>query len=185
MIAYWPRTSGPATINHMHTQFQAKTGLDKIFEVGILIKAAHGLIEIVGGMLLLFVTPDHIRRIAIWLTQGELSQDPHDFIATHILHSAQGVTHGVLLFAAIYLLAHGLIKVVLVVEILRNRLWAYPGLIIVTAGFVVYQLYQMLQIFSWWLLWLTIFDLFIIYLTAREYAGRRHHHRTHAESADG
>ncbi len=164
--------------------FQPKTTLDKVFEVGILIKAAHGVFEIIGGLLLLFIKPESISHLAAWITRGELAEDANSQLANYILHSAQGVTHGVLLFAAIYLLAHGIIKVVLVGEILHGRLWAYPGLIIVTAGFVLYQTYQLTLALSPWLILLTLFDLAIIYLTAREYAQRRQHRGTGAHTPE-
>lgn len=158
--------------------FRAKTTLDKVFEVSILIKAAHGLLEIISGLALLFIKPEHVTHLATWLTRAELAEDPHDLIAGFIMHSVQGINHGVLLFAAAYLLSHGVIKVVLVWEILHDRLWAYPGLIIVTAGFVIYQVYELGRHPNIWLVGLTIFDLIIIYLTAREYALRRRDKQT-------
>ncbi|HSX02171.1 MAG TPA: DUF2127 domain-containing protein [Candidatus Saccharimonadia bacterium] len=153
--------------------FVAKTRLDKIFEVGILLKAANGLIEIIGGILCLLIRPETIQQFALFLTQDELSDNPHDFIASHILHTSQGLTRGVMLFAAAYLLSHGIVKVVLVIEIFYNRLWAYPGLIIVTSGFIVYQLYRLSLGYSFWLVALTVFDFIIVYLTVKEYAVQR------------
>jgi uncharacterized membrane protein len=76
------------------------------------------------------------------------------------------------LFGALYLLSHGVVKIVLVIEVLRNHLWAYMALIIVTGLFVVYQVYRIADSFSISLFLLTIFDLVIIYLTQKEY--RRH-----------
>ena len=76
------------------------------------------------------------------LTQGELSEDPHDFIATHLLHTANGLTGDAVLFGAIYLLIHGLVKIVLVVALLLNKLWAYPWMIAVLLLFIGYQLYR-------------------------------------------
>ena len=45
------------------------------------------------------------------------------------------------MFAAIYLLSHGVIKVVLVASLFRELLWAYPAAIVVFTLFIVYQLY--------------------------------------------
>ena len=155
-------------------QFKAKTKLDKAFEISILLKAVDGIIEIIGGLLLLFVSAATINKIAVLLTSEELSQDPHDFIASHVLHYAQHINHGSLIFGSIYLLTHGLVKVILVVEILRNRLWAYPGLIIVTSTFMLYQIYQFGYSGSISLLSLTVFDGFVVWLTVLEYRKRRH-----------
>lgn len=148
---------------------------DRAFRIGLVLKALDGMLETVGGLLLLFLQPEHIDRFARWLTHGELSQDPHDFIATHILKTAHDITGAGLVFGAIYLLSHGVVKLVLVVEVWRNHIWAYLGLIGVTTLFVIYQLYRMANKFSVGMLLLTIFDLVIIYLTTKEY--RRHQTR--------
>jgi uncharacterized membrane protein len=95
--------------------------------------------------------------------------DPHDFIAVHILHWSQLLTSGAIFFGAVYLLAHGISKLVLVIEILRNHLWAYVGLIVLTGLFIIYQTYDILISGSISLILLDIFDTIIIYLTIREY----------------
>jgi uncharacterized membrane protein len=41
---------------------------------------------------------------------------------------------------AIYVLSHGVIKMVAVVALLKNKLWGYPVSIAVFGGFIVYQI---------------------------------------------
>ena len=142
---------------------------DRAFRIGLLLKALDGLAETLGGVLLLIISPEQINHWAERLTQGELSQDPHDFFATHILKTAHSLTGSALVFGAIYLLSHGIIKLVLVFEVWRDHLWAYLALIGVTALFVIYQLYRIVDAFSVGLTLLTILDLIIIYLTSVEY----------------
>ena len=72
--------------------FKPKDTLDRVFEIGIILKGLNGLAELVGGLLLLFVTPSSINRLVAQLTQGELSEDPHDVIAHYLLHTASGLT---------------------------------------------------------------------------------------------
>ena len=83
--------------------FKPHDSLDRVFEIGIIAKGLNGAAELIGGVLLLLANPERIRHIAVLLTQGELSEDPHDLIATRILHSADGLTGGAVRFAAIYL----------------------------------------------------------------------------------
>src|SRR5579871_1241301 len=133
--------------------------LDRAFHTGLYLKALDGLLETVGGILLLAIKPEQINRWADRLTQGELSRDPHDFIANHILKSAHALTGASLLFGALYLLSHGILKIVLVVEVLRGQLWAYKALIIVTGLFVIYQAYRLAAVkFSVGLVLLTVLD---------------------------
>jgi uncharacterized membrane protein len=145
---------------------------DRLFHASLLLKGLDGLLECIGGIFLLLIKPEQINAWARSLTEGELSRDPHDFIANHILNTAHELTGASLLFGALYLLSHGVVKLVLVIEVLRGHLWAYLALIAVTGLFVVYQVYRMADEFSIGLFLLTLFDLAIIYLTQKEY--RRH-----------
>ncbi len=128
-----------------------------------------GAFEAIGGLLLLLVKPASINHFVIALTQRELVQDPRDFIANHLLHTAQKLTGASLIFGAIYLLSHGLVKVILVAEIMRDHLWAYKGLIIFVVAFMVYQIYRITYTHSIGLLLLTLYDGLVVYLTAKEY----------------
>lgn len=153
--------------------FKPKDWLDRVFEIGIILKGLNGLAELAGGLLLLFATPGSIRRLAVLLTQGELSEDPHDFIARHLLHTASGLTGSAVLFGAVYLLLHGGVKVVLVIALLLNKLWAYPWMIVVLLIFIGYQLYRIALQPSAGLALLTAFDVVIVALTWREYRRQR------------
>lgn len=143
--------------------------LDRTFEVGIILKGLDGVLEVLGGLLLVLVSPAAIDRIVTTLTQHELSEDPHDLIATHLLKTAHGLTGSAVRFGAAYLLSHGLVKIVLVVALLRNRLWAYPWMIAFLVAFIIYQGYRLTFKPSFGLAALTAFDIFIAWLTWREY----------------
>jgi len=49
--------------------------------VALILKGVDGLLELVGGVLLLVVSPDTINRWAQRVTQHELTEDPRDFVA--------------------------------------------------------------------------------------------------------
>jgi uncharacterized membrane protein len=153
--------------------FKPQNWLDRAFEIGIIGKGLNGVAELIGGTLLLFLTPDKIHHLVAAVTLGELSEDPHDFVATHLLHTATGLTGKALLFGAIYLLAHGAVKVALVTALLLNKLWAYPWMIIVLILFIGYQLYRIALQPTVGMVALTIFDLVIVVLTWREYRQQR------------
>jgi uncharacterized membrane protein len=153
------------------------TLLDRTFFVSLILKGLDGVLELVGGILLLIVTPAQIGVIARFLTQHELSEDPHDLIANALLHATGSLNLSVTLFGAIYLLLHGVVKVVLVWAVLRDHLWAYPWLIAFLLVFIVYQGYELIVAFSWGLLLLTAFDILIVCLTWRENNIQRAHRR--------
>ena len=138
-----------------------------------MLKGLDGVLELVGGIALLFVSPASINHLARWGTAHELAQDPNDLIARHLLHSASQVSTSSTLYGAIYLLLHGASKVVLVVALLRNKLWAYPWLIGLLVVFIAYQSYRLSDRFTVGLLLLTLFDVVVTVLTWREYRDRR------------
>jgi uncharacterized membrane protein len=147
--------------------------LDVVFRVSVGLKGLDALLEIIGGLVLLFVSPHSINQLVRWATAHELTQDPHDFIARHLLHSASQLSRSTTLYAAIYLLVHGFAKLVLVVLVLLEKLWAYPWLIALLLAFIVYQLYRLTYKPSVALVLLTLFDGFVAWLTWREYQARR------------
>jgi uncharacterized membrane protein len=73
----------------------------------------------------------------------------------------------------VYLLSHGVSKVVLVIEIFRGRLWAYPAMMVLLGAFIVYQSYRLVHAFTVGMLILTLFDLIVVVLTWREYGRQR------------
>ena len=127
------------------------------------------MLELVGGVLLLIVTPSQISALVRFLTQHELSEDPHDLVANALVQLTSSLDVTTSLFGAIYLLLHGVVKVVLVWSVLRDRFWAYPWMIAFIAVFICYQAHELVVAFSWGLLLLTAFDVFIVVLTWGEY----------------
>ena len=164
-------------------QFRHGDLLDRAFLVGIVLKGLDGVLEVLGGLLLLVVSPTTIDRAIKTLSQHELSEDPHDFLATHVLHVAGTLSGSSLRFGAAYLLSHGVVKIVLVAALLRNKLWAYPWMIVFLVAFIVYQVYRMTFAPSIGLVLLTIFDMVVVWLTYREYQKQRDVSRA-ARSAD-
>jgi uncharacterized membrane protein len=149
--------------------FRPQGLLDRTFEISIILKGLDGVLELIGGVLLLLVSPTTISLLIARVTQHELSRDPDDFIATRLLRFGNGLTGSAVRFAAVYLLVHGIVKVVLVLALLRNKLWAYPWLIVTLVVFIGYQLYRIALEPTVGLVALTIFDAFVVWLTWREW----------------
>ena len=139
------------------------------FNLSVIAKGIDGALEIVGGILLFFVSPERISAIIRALTQHELSEDPRDLVATYLFNSTHSLTKGVTVFAAVYLLWHGMVKAGLVAGLLLKRRWAYPAAIVAFMLFVVYQLYRYTHTHSSSLLALSIVDVLVIILTWIEY----------------
>ncbi len=154
------------------------------FDIGVVLKGIDGLLEIAGGLFLLVVPLSTIRHVLIWVTGKELSEDPKDFIATHLVHLASTLSVRGYELTIAYLLVHGFVKVFLVYMLLRKRLWAYPVAIAVFIVFGVYQVYQYTFSHSLLLALLTVLDVIVIILTMWEYRILLRQHRATAVTVD-
>ena len=143
--------------------------IHQIFEVSILLKGAHALIECLSGLALALVGTSTIVALVKTFTQEELIEDPHDFVATHLLTLAQSFSVSSKNFYAFYLLSHGIVKAFLVMGLLKKKLWSYPASLIVLGLFIIYQLYRFFSTSSLGLIVLTVFDLIIMVLIWHEY----------------
>ena len=152
---------------------RTRTILRTTFRTGITLKGIDGLLETIGGVLLWLIPPSAMNALVRVLSQHELSRDPQDFLAVHILRASETLLSSNKLFASLYLLSHGATKVALVVALWRNALWAYPLTIFVFAAFSAYQMYRYSHTHSMAMLLLTIFDVALIYLTWLEWRERR------------
>jgi uncharacterized membrane protein len=143
--------------------------LHRIFAAGMWIKGLDGVLEIIGGFLLLLISPAALNRLVAALTQHEFVEDPQDRVALALRQAAAHLSANTQLFGSIYLLAHGLVKVGIVVGVLLGRRWAYPAALGFLGLFILYQLYRLGFQYSAGLLLLTLFDIVMLWLTWREY----------------
>lgn len=139
------------------------------FRLTVLLKGADSLLEIVGGFLLMYLNPRRVNTLAFLLTRHELSEDPNDGLANLLLQLSRGFSIGAQSFGVIYLLSHGLIKLLLVLLLLRGKRWAYPLTMVSLLLFIAYQIYRYTISHSVFLLLLTAFDLLMTVLTDLEY----------------
>jgi len=85
-----------------------------IFLIGIVGKGINALLEIVGGLLLYFLSNSKIVNLIASLTHGEFVEDPRDKISLFLIRSAENLSVGGRLYGSIYLLSHGIIKLIII-----------------------------------------------------------------------
>lgn len=143
------------------------------FEIGIILKGLNGILEILGGLSLLFIGHSRLNHwleiLTNYVTKYELSEDPDDYFANLLLKFSQGFSINTHNFFIFYLMSHGIIKCILVYLLWRRKLWAYPLTIVALILFIAYQLYRYVISPSDFLIYLTILDIIMIFLTYKEY----------------
>ncbi|HUC88135.1 MAG TPA: DUF2127 domain-containing protein [Candidatus Binatia bacterium] len=162
----------------MHIHFN----LDKVFVVSILLKSLDAIAELIGGVLLLAVSPHFIEHLTNVLTAHALSQNSDNFWAKSISHDGQELAHNSRLYGGLYLLIHGIVKIAVIIGVLKQKLWAYPALIVVIGGFMIFQIIEIVRRFSLGLTLLSAFDAFIVVLTYLEW--QKHKRRLAAKPAN-
>jgi uncharacterized membrane protein len=140
-----------------------------LFRIAVSLKGLDGVLETAGGIALLVASPGWIAQVATVLTWDFLVAHPRSAVAHHLANSAQHLSTGSERFAAVYLLAHGFVKIGLVAALLKNQRWAYPTAMIVFGVFVVYQLHRFTITHAMLLPPLSLFDLVVIGLIWLEY----------------
>lgn len=140
-----------------------------IFEISLLLKGAHAIFEIVGGILVFLINGTYVLNTVLSLTQEELSEDPKDIFAHYLITLSNNFSISTQHFVALYLLSHGVIKLFLIIALLKKKHWAYPTSIVIFGLFIIYQISRYFYTHSIWLLLFTLFDIVIIWLTLHEY----------------
>jgi len=142
----------------------------QVFRLGVFVKGVDGILEAIGGVILFLVKPETIDRVLIFFTMSELVEDPKDIFANYLSNLVGNFSVSTQMFSAAYLMFYGIIKVVLVVSLLKNKQWAYPWAIIFLLTFITYQLYRFSHTLSGTLLVLTVIDILVVTLVWREYS---------------
>ncbi|MFI5240564.1 MAG: DUF2127 domain-containing protein [Candidatus Saccharimonadia bacterium] len=140
-----------------------------LFQIGLIGKAIDGVLEIFGGIVLYLSSGTHLSLILQKLINGEIRENPTSPFSKYLLHSVQSIQGGHFSYATVYLISHGVVKIFLVVQVFRHKLWAYIALIVFLLGFAIFQVFQIAANHSLILSAITIFDLGIAYLSWHEY----------------
>jgi uncharacterized membrane protein len=144
-------------------------GLHKLFQASLLFKGILASAEALAGLGLFFTSNPAILHYVAWLTRHEIAEDATDTMAVLAQKSVEALSLQTQHFYAIYLLAHGGLKLIMVLALAWRVVWAYPLSMLVLAGFVAYQLHAFLNGGSPLLLALSALDILMISLVWREY----------------
>ncbi|HUD11025.1 MAG TPA: DUF2127 domain-containing protein [Candidatus Saccharimonadia bacterium] len=147
--------------------------LDKAFYLSLVVKAVVGVFELGGGILLLFVRKSQLNHFGHALLAHRIDHDRDDIVYRYMSHFVTHISGGTIRFAAVYLIADAVLKLCLIYQVFHKRYWAYIALIVVLSVLAVYQTYRITLTHSALLSLLTLFDVLIIYLSAKEYLRHR------------
>ncbi len=143
--------------------------IHRLFEVGVTLKALHAVFELALGAAILAVSPVAVSNYFVRLALQLQSRVWGAFLVNFLLDLARAVQRGAQHFAGIYLIAVGLINMVLSIGLLTGALWSYPAALTALAVLMSYQLYRYTHTHAIALILLTIFDAAVWFLVWHEY----------------
>jgi uncharacterized membrane protein len=146
-------------------------GFELAYKIGVGIKGFDGALELLAGIaLLISPTIVHDTLTSIVGKASEHNGFTAHFIAQYVARLDHDLAKTGLTFLIIFLIGHGVVKLVLVYCLLRRIIWAYPYALFVLVLFLVYQLYVVAQDPGSIGLWvLTLLDAIIIWLVWGEW----------------
>ena len=135
------------------------------FDIGLLLKAIEAILEIAAGIGLIFITPTVMENVGNFIEEYMINAPMAEMLADFAFSYSLDAQR----FIVFYMLSHGIVKMVVIVMLWRQKLWAYPTSVAMFAFFIVYQIYHYETIHSVILVLLTILDIIMIVLTVLEY----------------
>ena len=143
--------------------------LHRAFELALAAKGAVAMTEVLAGLGLFLPLPLLLRQKIEWLTHYNVVQTPADPMAQVVQHAAETLSLADQYFFGYYLIAHGGLKLILILLLARRIRWAFPVAIVALGGFIVYQAYHWTQTGSSALLVMSALDSLTVFLVWREF----------------
>ncbi|MGD8194111.1 DUF2127 domain-containing protein [Herbiconiux sp. P18] len=140
-----------------------------VYRAGLVLKGVDGSLELLAGLALLLF-PHALARLIAPLAVSEAGPHPYlNAVAYWVGRADHELLAGDHLFAVVFLLLHGIVKLVLVYCLLRRFQWVYPWALGVLGAFALYQGYVLVVRPTVGMAVLTVIDLVIIWLVWREW----------------
>ena len=140
-----------------------------LFDIGMVIKGIDSVFEVIGGIIL--TMPTKLARYILVFSQHEAFRH-HKALAGKLDRLAENVTMHPSIGQAIYLMIHGLAKVILIIAITRNKRWGYTGFIGVLSLFASIEVIRAISAHEVVTGIFGVFDMFVVVLIYKEYKMR-------------
>ncbi len=140
-----------------------------MFVVGMWWRIAYGTLRILSGLVVVRLINIPLIDLVTRVMSHELIEDPNDLLFTLTTHVLTNHPISISYFLAVYLIFWGLIDIILSYNLIKHKLWAFPVSFVLIGAFVLYEMVRMSHTHSLILLSVILVDIFILWLTWREY----------------
>jgi uncharacterized membrane protein len=145
----------------------------RAYLAAITIKGLDGAIELLLGGAVATLGAQRFSAMLIAWSAPDVAGDAGSPVMHFVRHSADGLAHASTLFVIIYLLAHGVLKLGIAINLLREKNWIFPVAVVVLVGFIAFMGYRLTHHWSVWLLCFALFDMLTLALVINEWRSPR------------
>lgn len=142
---------------------------DLFFRIGMGWRIMYGFLRLILGFILLRLIGTPISGIFYKIMSHELIEDPTDLLIRAVSPFFQHSSFTVTYFLAIYLIFWGVVDILLSINLLRHKMWAFSASIYLIGAFVLYEIYRFSYTRSLVLAYVIILDLILLWLIGKEY----------------
>lgn len=150
-------------MSDLSKRVKASIWYDRLYKFSVGVKGVDGAVELVVGIVL--VVAPHLVHLLLYNMAGEAIEHRGRFmryIAENIAHVDADIAVGGITVVTLFLLVHGIVKLLLVWALMKEVLWAYPYALVALTLFFLYQLYVCIVSPSASMILFTLFDAVII-----------------------
>lgn len=145
----------------------------------IAIKGIDGVVETILGLAIWSSGAARFHAFLLGFAAPELQEQP-GAVTQFLRDAAAQLMDSSVGFIVLYLLAHGVLKVVLALVLLTGGgRWVYPVASVILAGFLAFLSWHLAEQWSNWVLALALFDLVTLLLVLNEWRNEKTHHLRH------
>jgi uncharacterized membrane protein len=141
----------------------------RLFRYTMWWKICYGALRLAFGVAMLRLVGQPLLDALAVIMSHELESGPNDILfslmSRVLMHHDFYVTY----FLAGHFIFWGIIDIVLSVNLLKDKLWAFPVTIYLIIGFMVYEVFRFSHTHSLVLLGVMLLDAFVLYVTIKEY----------------
>ena len=142
---------------------------DLLFRVGMGWRILYGSLRLILGFTLLRLIGTPLSDIFYKVMSHEPIEDPTDLLIQIVSPLFQHLSFRVTYFIAAYLIFWGIIDILLSINLLKHKKWAFPISIYLIVIFVVYEIYRFSYTHSLILASIIIIDIALVWLIRKEY----------------
>lgn len=150
--------------------------LQFLFFLSLIIKGIDGVVEVISGATLLFLGKTDVLNLLFDISQYDFLDISEDKAMRFVDHVSSVFTDYMKLFITIVLLGSGLVKVVLAVNLILKKMWAFPVALALLAAIIVYEGVQAILSWSLFVGCMTLLDIVVLFIIWRQYYYLNRHH---------